>query len=92
MKKRRTRAETTRDPVDQARVEDEVGDVLFVAVNLAAGLSIRKPLSWPVIQNESRFRYIEEQAEKYGKDIEDLSLDDMESLWQEAKTKSSKAG
>ena len=29
------RAETTCDPVDQARVEDEVGDVLFVAVNLA---------------------------------------------------------
>ena len=41
---------------------------------------------------ESHFRYIEEQAEKYGKDIEDLSLDDMGSLWQEAKTKSSKAG
>ena len=88
------RAETTRDPVDQARVEDEVGDVLFVAVNLArrAGVDPETALMACNSKFESRFRYIEEQAEKYGKDTEDLSLDDMESLWQEAKTKSSKAG
>jgi DNA phosphorothioation-dependent restriction protein DptG len=32
-----------------------------------------------------RFRYIEEQLEEQGKDINETSLDEMEELWQEAK-------
>ena len=35
---------------------------------------------------ESRFRFIEKHAEKIGKSLEDMSLDEMESLWQEAKS------
>ena len=86
------RAETTRDPVDQARVEDEVGDVLFVAVNLArrAGVDPETALMGCNSKFESRFRYIEKQAEKYGKNINDMSLDDREALWQDAKTESHK--
>jgi uncharacterized protein YabN with tetrapyrrole methylase and pyrophosphatase domain len=34
---------------------------------------------------EKRFRYIEENIDKYGKNIESASLDEMEQLWQEAK-------
>ena len=83
------RAETLHDPVDRARVEDEVGDVLFVAVNLArrAGVDPETALMACNTKFESRFRYIEEQTEISGKNIEDLSLDEMEILWQEAKIK-----
>jgi len=81
------RAETVRDPVDQARIEDEVGDVLFVAVNLArrAGVDPETALMACNRKFEFRFRYIEKQAEISGKPIQDMSLDEMESLWQSAK-------
>ena len=82
------RAETTCDPVDQARVEDEVGDVLFVAVNLArrAGVDPETALMACNSKFESRFRYIEKHAENFGKNMNDMSLEEMESLWQESKT------
>ena len=82
------RAETTCDPVDQARVEDEVGDVLFVTVNLArrAGVDPETALMACNSKFESRFRYIEKNAENSGKNMNDMSLEEMESLWQESKT------
>lgn len=81
------REETYRDPVDQARIEDEVGDVLFVAVNLArrAGVDPETALMACNAKFESRFRYIEDQAEKHNRNIKDLSLAEMEALWQAAK-------
>jgi uncharacterized protein YabN with tetrapyrrole methylase and pyrophosphatase domain len=36
---------------------------------------------------EQRFRYIEHHADKIGKSMDDMSLDEMEALWQEAKTR-----
>ena len=36
---------------------------------------------------EQRFKYIEDNCEKIGKSIDDMSLDEMEALWQEAKTR-----
>ena len=83
------RAEVTKDSVDQNRVMDEVGDVLFVAVNLArrAGVDPETALMGCNSKFEQRFRYIEHNAEKIGKSIGDMSLDEMEALWQEAKTR-----
>ena len=83
------RAEVSRDSVDQTRVIDEVGDVLFVAVNLArrAGVDPETALMGCNSKFEQRFRYIEHNAEKIGKSIDDMSLDEMEALWQEAKTR-----
>jgi uncharacterized protein YabN with tetrapyrrole methylase and pyrophosphatase domain len=34
-----------------------------------------------------RFRYIEEQAETTGRSLNEMTLDEMEALWQESKTK-----
>ena len=83
------RAEVTRDSIDQNRVIDEVGDVLFVAVNLArrAGVDPETALMSCNSKFEQRFRYIEYKAEKNGKLMDDMSLDEMEALWQEAKTR-----
>ena len=83
------RAEVSSDSVDQTRVIDEVGDVLFVAVNLArrAGVDPETALMACNLKFEQRFRYIEHHADKIGKSMDDMSLDEMEALWQEAKTR-----
>ena len=83
------RAEVSRDNVDEKRVIDEVGDVLFVAVNLArrAGVDPETALMSCNSKFEQRFRYIEHHSEKNGKSINDMSLDEMEALWQKAKTR-----
>ena len=87
------REEVASNPADQARIQDEVGDVLFVAVNLArrAGVDPDTALMACNSKFESRFRYIEEQAENMSKNIKDMSLDEMERLWQAAKTDSRKS-
>lgn len=82
------RSEVESEPVDQDRVIDEVGDVLFVAVNLArrAGVDPETALMGCNSKFEQRFRYIEEESEKNGSSIYNLSLDEMETLWQAAKS------
>ena len=75
---------------DQARIADEVGDILFVAVNLArkAGIDPETALMGCNSKFEHRFRYIEQESEKYNKNIEDMSLLEMERFWQAAKSAS----
>jgi tetrapyrrole methylase family protein/MazG family protein len=66
---------------------DEIGDLLFAVVNLARWYKI-DPESSLRETNErfrKRFSYIEKSAHSKGQSITDLSLDEMESLWQEAK-------
>ena len=67
------RSEVARDKVDQDRVIDEVGDVLFVAVNLArrAGVNPETALMGCNSKFEQRFRYIEKESEKNGNSIHD---------------------
>ena len=82
------RVELGTQPVDRAKVEDEVGDILFVAVNLArqAGVDPETALITCNRKFENRFRYVEQQIEKQGKEIKDTPLEEMESHWQAAKT------
>jgi MazG family protein len=86
-------AELSANTADRQKISDEVGDILFVAVNIArkAGVDPETALLGCNQKFEQRFRYIEQNIEKYNKSIEDSSLEEMESLWQEAKsaTKSS---
>ena len=81
------RDELAQTQVDMAKVEDEVGDVLFVAVNLArqAGIDPETALMACNAKFENRFRYIEQQVEKNGKKLKETSLEEMESYWQAAK-------
>ena len=82
------KAELQNDLPDKQRIADEVGDVLFVAVNLArkAGIDPEAALMGCNSKFEKRFRFIEESAEKDHKKLDEMSLDEMESLWQKAKT------
>lgn len=71
---------------DADRIEDEFGDLLFVLANLSRHLKV-DPEAALRRTNEKfiqRFRYVEE---KLGERLADASLDEMEALWVEAKTR-----
>ncbi len=69
------------------RLEDEMGDLLFSCVNVARFLDIdpESALSGTTNKFMRRFRFIEEAAQTLGKRLEDMSLDEMDKLWEEAK-------
>ena len=73
----------------QQHLNDEVGDLLFVVVNLARYLNV-DPESALRSTNQKfrkRFGYVEEQLKAAGKKFEDSNIDEMERHWQEAKGK-----
>ncbi len=67
--------------------ELEFGDVLFSLVNVARwrGVDAESALRASCAKFRSRWAYIESLAWSQGKDVADLSPDEMEALWQEAK-------
>ena len=71
----------------QSRVEDEIGDLLFVAVNLArkAGVDPETALKRTNQKFERRFRRIEALLHAKGQTPAESTLEVMESLWQQAK-------
>jgi ATP diphosphatase len=69
------------------RLLDEVGDLLFVCVNLARRLDFdpESALRHANAKFERRFRAMEALLARQGRKPEETSLDEMEALWQEAK-------
>lgn len=68
-------------------VADEVGDLLFVAVNIARFLGI-DPESALKRSNRKfvrRFQHVESSIKASGKDLKDATLEEMDALWEEAK-------
>lgn len=70
-----------------ARIEDEIGDMLFTVVNLARHTAIDPELAIrrANAKFETRFKAMETAMESDGVRFEDLSVDEMESYWQKAK-------
>ena len=66
----------------------EIGDLLFAAVNLARHLKIdpEAALRSTNAKFERRFAYIEKRLAEVGRKPEGAALDEMETLWVEAKT------
>jgi len=72
---------------DPARLADEVGDLLFVLANLARKLKL-DPEACLRHANEKfvhRFNAIERHAERGGRSLAEMTLADMEALWQTVK-------
>jgi len=69
--------------------EDELGDILFVIVNLARFLKVdpEQALRRANRKFRSRFGYVEQGLTARGKSPKESTLEEMEALWQEAKTK-----
>ena len=72
---------------DQA--EAEIGDMLFVVVNIARHLGVdsESALKRANRKFRSRFRYVERALSMKGKALADSTLGEMESLWQDAKAR-----
>jgi MazG family protein len=75
------------NPNNMDRITDEVGDLLFVAVNLArkAGVDPETALISCNKKFEKRFNYVEKQLNNANKSFDDTTLGEMECFWQAAK-------
>jgi MazG family protein len=71
----------------RARLEDEVGDLLFVLVNVARYLSLdpESALRKTNRKFRRRFQWMEERMRERGRKLPEATLEEMESLWQESK-------
>jgi XTP/dITP diphosphohydrolase len=80
-------AEIDQEPRAEERLQDELGDLLFSVVNLARWLKINpdEALERTNRRFMERFRHIETRAQESGRSVAQLSLDEMETYWQEAK-------
>jgi uncharacterized protein YabN with tetrapyrrole methylase and pyrophosphatase domain len=70
-----------------SRIEDELGDILFVAVNLARVLNIDPEIALKKTSGKfsRRFRAMESLAREQGTTLAQISRPQMESLWDQAK-------
>lgn len=73
-----------------AAVEEEFGDVLFALVNVAryVGVDPEQSLRGANAKFRRRFRHIETRAAEQKKDLRHMTLEEMDSLWDEAKQRS----
>ena len=74
---------------EEAPSEDELGDILFSLIN-AARLYDLNPDTALEKTNEKfrrRFTYVELRAREMGKELKEMSLEEMDTLWNEAKSK-----
>ena len=73
--------------MDAGKLADELGDVLFAAVNCARHLGIdpETALRHTNAKFEYRFDYMEKELAQRGLSLDDAMLDEMEACWQRAK-------
>jgi len=71
----------------QSRLEEEVGDLFFVLVNVARYLSVdpESALRKTNRKFKRRFQWMEERLRESGRSAEQAPMEEMESLWQQAK-------
>jgi tetrapyrrole methylase family protein/MazG family protein len=72
---------------DADGIEEELGDVLFMLVNISRFLDVdpEEALRKTISKFIHRFRHIEEHAANAGMSLNDMTLDEMEKMWQESK-------
>jgi tetrapyrrole methylase family protein/MazG family protein len=72
---------------DSVGIEEELGDIFFMLVNISRflGVNPEDALRKTISKFIHRFRYIEEHAASDGKSLNEMTLDEMETLWQESK-------
>jgi MazG family protein len=70
------------------QIEGEVGDLFFVLVNIARYLSVDPESALRKTNRKFRRRFgsVEERLREQGRTLEDSTLEEMEALWQQAKT------
>jgi uncharacterized protein YabN with tetrapyrrole methylase and pyrophosphatase domain len=75
------------EAADAKEFAAELGDLFFALVNLARWKNVdaESALRGTNIRFKERFGYLENKARAQGKNLSDMTIDEMEILWQEAK-------
>lgn len=78
---------------DQKHVQEELGDLLFVVVNLARHLKVNPEIALREASQKfgRRFNYIERQVADSGRELLDCELEELDAFWNQAKQILSKA-
>jgi uncharacterized protein YabN with tetrapyrrole methylase and pyrophosphatase domain len=73
---------------NQEHIEHEIGDLLFNVVNLARYLKVdpEQALRKTNARFRQRFAHVEQEIVRSGGTLEASSLEEMDALWQQAKT------
>ena len=76
-------------PSDSGRVKEELGDLLFAVCNLARhlGVDAESALELSSSKFSRRFRTVEAGAKAAGRDLKEMTLAEMDALWDEAKAR-----
>lgn len=74
---------------DQTHIQEEIGDLLLVTVNLARHLKVNPEIALKESNKKfsRRFQYIEQQVEASGRELRDCELAELDAYWDEAKVK-----
>lgn len=77
------------EKTDKDKMEAEFGDLLFAVVNAARlyGIDPEAALERTNLKFINRFNYLESKTLLKGKNLHDMSLSEMDEIWEEAKTK-----
>ncbi|HUE83806.1 MAG TPA: nucleoside triphosphate pyrophosphohydrolase [Pyrinomonadaceae bacterium] len=80
--------ERSREESDHVLIRGEVGDLLFAVTNLARRLKVEPEAALKLTNRKfrRRFKHIEEALSESGRSFESTSLEELEELWQAAKT------
>jgi ATP diphosphatase len=80
----------SQEETDHTLIREEIGDVLFAVTNIARQLQVEPEAALKLTNRKfrRRFRHIEASLRARGQTFSATTLDELESLWQEAKQKS----
>ncbi len=79
---------TTNEMIDNDKAESEFGDLLFSLINYARFININPEDALEKTNKKfiKRFQYLENQAKSIGKNLKDMTLSEMDTFWNEAKS------
>jgi XTP/dITP diphosphohydrolase len=74
---------------DKQKAKEELGDFIFAVVNAARfeDIMAEEALQWTNDKFTRRFKFIEARAKELGKNMKDMTLGEMDEIWNEAKSK-----
>ena len=74
---------------DKTNIDEEIGDLLFVVMNLARHLDVEPETALNKTNRKfrQRFKYIEDELKREGRSLESANLKELDDLWNEAKAK-----
>ena len=80
-------ARASAKPADSVRVKEELGDLIFAVCNLARhlGVDAESAVELTTSRFSRRFRAVEQGAKAQGRSLKEMTLEEMDALWDEAK-------